>query len=100
MADHICCFNRHFAEPSGYFEDSSKNKYIATVDRDKETTYYDSVTGKPLYTAPKGRTFDEFLEESRRHGWPSFRDEEVVWENVRCLESDEAVSIDGTHVRQ
>ena len=61
-------------------------------------TYYDSVTGKPLFIAPKGRTALEFLNESERHGWPSFRDEEVVWENVRCLENGEAVSVDGTHL--
>ena len=96
-----------------------------------QVTYYDSVTGKPLFIAPKvrskliatppslattrwspghlllhsllavrgprlscalgmmrvamasrtpppqGRSFKEFLQESRAHGWPSFRDEEV-----------------------
>ena len=32
------------------------------------------------------------------HGWPSFRDEEVVWENVRVLDDSEAVSTAGTHL--
>jgi len=33
------------------------------------------------------------------HGWPSFRDNEVVWDNgVRVLKSGEAVSLDGTHL--
>lgn len=41
---------------------------------------------------------DEFLAESVAHGWPSFRDEEVVWDNVRCLKNGEAVSVDGTHL--
>ena len=36
---------------------------------------------------------EEFLKESKSHGWPSFRDEEVVWENVRCLKDGEAVSL-------
>ena len=63
-----------------------------------EITYYDSVSGKPLFIAPRGRTMKRFLEESRQHRWPSFRDEEVVWENVRCLENGEAVSVDGTHL--
>ena len=38
-------------------------------------------TGKALFIAPRGRTFEEFKEESLGHGWPSFRDEEVriVW---------------------
>lgn len=42
---------------------------------------------------------DEFIDESKVHGWPSFRDQEVVWENVRILKnSGESVSIDGTHL--
>jgi hypothetical protein len=35
------------------------------------------VTGKPLFIAPRGRTFEEFKAESISHGWPSFRDQEV-----------------------
>ncbi len=60
-----------------------------------ETTFYDSVTGKPLFIAPRGRTFSEFKSESLSHGWPSFRDEEVVWDNVRCLPNGETISVDG-----
>lgn len=39
------------------------------------------ITGKALFIAPRGRTFEEFKQESLGHGWPSFRDEEVggVW---------------------
>ena len=48
--------------------------------------------------APVDRTFDEFLQESKNHGWPSFRDAEVNWKYVRCLSNGEAVSIDGTHL--
>eukprot|EP01041_Mallomonas_annulata_P001509 gene1509-2906_t len=95
-ADRICCFNRHYAEHAGYWlsttfidEESSKNQ---------EITFYDSVTGKPLFIAPRGRTFEEFVKESQSHGWPSFRDQEVVWENMRCLKNGESVSVDGTHL--
>ena len=35
------------------------------------------VSGKPLFIAPRGRTFEEFKAESISHGWPSFRDQEV-----------------------
>ena len=94
-ADRICNFNRHYAEYAGYFLSTS---FLKEVDRTKETTYYDSVTGKPLFIAPRGRTFEEFEQESRDHGWPSFRDEEVVWENVRCVPGGEAVSTTGTHL--
>lgn len=47
------------------------------ADPNSEITFYDSVTGKPLFIAPRGRTFEEFKKESLEHGWPSFRDEEV-----------------------
>jgi len=94
-ADRICCFNRHYAEHSGYWRSTS---FMDEVERDGETTYYDSVTGKPLFVAPRGRSFREYVEESDAHGWPSFRDEEVVWESVRCLGNGECVSVDGTHL--
>ena len=58
----------------------------------------DSVTGKPLFIAPRGRSLDDFIRESRAHGWPSFRDEEVLPEFVRVLPDGEAVSVDGTHL--
>ena len=94
-SDRICCFNRDYAEYSGYWETTT---FLQEVDRNNVTTFYDSVTGKPLFIAPQGRSFDDFQTESEHHGWPSFRDEEVVWENVRCLEDGETVSVDGTHL--
>jgi hypothetical protein len=45
-----------------------------------------------------GYNISQHREESKSHGWPSFRDEEVVWENVRCLPNGESVSVDGTHL--
>mmetsp|Transcript_32370 Transcript_32370/g.39786 ORF Transcript_32370/g.39786 Transcript_32370/m.39786 type:complete len:163 (+) Transcript_32370:95-583(+) len=97
LADRICNFNRHYAEHSGYWE---KTTFLRDhgIQKDTPVTFYDSNTGKPLFIAPKGRSMDSFLLESRMHGWPSFRDEEVVWENVRCLPGGEAVSVDGTHL--
>ena len=79
-ADQITNFNRRFAEYGGYWKETS---FLKEVSRDEPTTYYDSVTGKPLFVAPIGRTMDQFLAESNVHGWPSFRDSEVVWENTR-----------------
>lgn len=97
-ADKICSYNRHFAEYSGYFT-SSKSYLEALRSADGPITYYDSVSGKPLFIAPIGRTMESFFEESNYHGWPSFRDEEVVWENVRVLKnSGETVSTVGTHL--
>ena len=98
-ADRICNFNRHYAEHSGYFEGVSEflteAKNLPATD---EITFYDSNTGKPLFYAPRGRTMDQFLKESRNHGWPSFRDQEVNWDVVRVLPNGETVSVDGTHL--
>ena len=98
-ADKICNFNRHYAEHSGY-SFTNKISWVSELQKnpDQEVTYYDSVTGKPLFIAPRGRTTQQLINESRAHGWPSFRDEEVVWENVRVLPNGETVSVDGTHL--
>ena len=84
-ADRICCFNRHLAESSGYAFESPRTWVEEARSNGGEITYYDSVTGKPLFIAPRGRSVEQLIEESRHHGWPSFRDQEVVWDNVRCL---------------
>ena len=86
-------------EDYGYaFDDKRTWLKRISENGDKEVTYYDSVSGKPLFVAPRGRTAEEFIKESKEHGWPSFRDAEVVWDNVRCLMDEEAVSVDGTHL--
>lgn len=97
LADKICNYNRHFAENGGYFTSTSFEKVV--LDAKGPVTFYDSVTGKPLFVAPLNRSPEQFVRESEIHGWPSFRDEEVVWENVRVLKnSGETVSVDGTHL--
>jgi len=98
-ADRICNFNRHYAEYAGYWTSTSFVEEARKEYAEKgEITFYDSNTGKPLFVAPKGRDMEAFLKESGSHGWPSFRDEEVIWENVRCLGDGESVSVDGTHL--
>ena len=98
-ADKICSFNRHYAEYSGYAWTPGKTwAETLMASKDKEVVHYDSVTGKSLFIAPRGRTTEELLLESRAHGWPSFRDEEVDWDNVRCLANGECVALDGTHL--
>jgi len=99
VADRICNFNRHYAERAQYF--ATLREFLDEADgtpADGEMTFYDSNTGKPLFCAPRGRTMDEFLRESRDHGWPSFRDREVNWDVVRVLHNGETVSVDGTHL--
>lgn len=93
-----------YVEHAGYFkqkttfEKEAKEELDGKSDDNKVVDFYDSNTGKLLFTAPKGRTWSEFIVESNAHGWPSFRDDEVNWEYVRCLENGEAVSVDGTHL--
>ena len=99
VADRICNFNRHYAERARYF--ATLTEFLDEADltpADGEVTFYDSNTGKPLFYSPRGRTMDEFLRESRDHGWPSFRDQEVNWDVVRVLHNGETVSVDGTHL--
>jgi peptide methionine sulfoxide reductase MsrB len=98
LADRICNFNRHFAESAGYFQSTNWEEAVLQSNG-QPITFYDSVTGKPLFVAPIGRSAADLIAESEKHGWPSFRDQEVVWENVRVLRSSgETVSKDGTHL--
>jgi hypothetical protein len=63
-----------------------------------DVSFYDSNTGKVLFLAPRGRSMDEFLAESRSYGWLMFRVDEVIWDNVQLLSTGELVSVDGTHL--
>jgi len=95
LADEICNFNRHYAENSGYFETTS---FLQDASKHRTVTFYDSNTGIPLFSVPRGRSMEDFLLESQAHGWLSFRDEEVEWSNIHILPDGEAVSVAGTHL--
>jgi hypothetical protein len=96
LADRICNYNRHFAERSGYWEYGST---FLSDEANGTVVFYDSNTGFPLFTVPgRSRTWEEFIGESRFHGWPSFRDDEVNWKYVRVLPNGETVSTAGTHL--
>jgi hypothetical protein len=97
-ADRICNFNRHYAEFAGYWTQTDFLSSIRGGEEELPIKFYDSVTGKLLFTAPVGRSVEDFLKESQKHGWPSFRDEEVNWDHVRCLRNGECVSTTGTHL--
>eukprot|EP00980_Cylindrotheca_fusiformis_P028560 scaffold22610_cov115-Cylindrotheca_fusiformis.AAC.13 len=73
LADKICNYNRHFAEMGGYFRSTNLEDVILASK--EPVTFYDSVTGKPLFVAPINRSAEDFIQESEVHGWPSFRDE-------------------------
>lgn len=95
-ADHICCNNHEWAERWGYWRTTSFP--MSAPAADAPLTFYDSATGRPLFIAPIGRSYNDFIAESTHHGWPSFRDAELVKENVVVLPGGETVSINGTHL--
>ena len=61
-ADRICNFNRHYAEHAGYWTATTFLQYVKE-NPENAIDFYDSVTGALLFTAPKGRTMQEFLME-------------------------------------
>lgn len=71
LADSITNYNRRYAEQAGYFRYTSMEDTIREHSEKtggRPLTFYDSVTGKPLFVAPVGRSVDQFLEESSIHG--------------------------------
>jgi hypothetical protein len=66
LADKICNFNRHFAEMGGYFQSTTFEQQV--LEAKGPLTFYDSVTGKPLFVAPINRSPEQFIQESKIHG--------------------------------
>ena len=97
VANRICCNNHRFAEYKGYLA-ANEVDFFGRLDPSAETVFYDSVCGVPLFIAPRGRTFDEFKQESLKHGWPSFRPEELVSENVIIHNDGRMESVCKTHL--
>mmetsp|Transcript_14586 Transcript_14586/g.29181 ORF Transcript_14586/g.29181 Transcript_14586/m.29181 type:complete len:181 (+) Transcript_14586:22-564(+) len=98
MANTICCHNTQYAEPSGYFRSSRVNLFARFKPEESSHTFYDSVCGIPLFVAPRGRTMQEWMKETYEHGWPSFREEEVVHQHIVTTADGEVRSICGTHL--
>ena len=99
LASQIGCFNRAGAEPKGSWERTGLVK-AASRKQEGSITFYDTVSAKPLFVAPRNRTMADFLAESKVHGWPSFRDAELVLDNLRQVRGTrgEIVSVDGLHL--
>ncbi|CAE8632493.1 unnamed protein product [Polarella glacialis] len=97
LAQAVCCDARTkvFAEPQFLYQAPD----IALFDKlTGLTTFYDSACGIPLFRAPVNRTMAEFQADTDEHGWPSFRKEEVVAENVKVDEHGFVYSSCGTHL--
>jgi len=97
LADFICCNNHRWAEDKGYLTWPEIDLF-SRLDPNEETIFYDSVCGLPLFVAPRERSFEEFKEESIHHGWPSFRPEEMISENVIIHDGGRMESKCGTHL--
>ena len=94
-------FNRRYAEYAGYWE--KETSFLAEMNiftngaprlgsdgPPQQVSFYDSNSGRLLFTAPRGRSWRDFASESQTHGWPSFRDEEVRRASAefhRCIPS-------------
>jgi peptide methionine sulfoxide reductase MsrB len=91
---YVCCDNEKWAEPAGSL---SRTSFFDEVQ--EQTVFYDAKCGIPLFTLGS-RSLAEFRKESISHGWPSFRDLEVVelGKNVIERENGEIVSSCGTHL--
>mmetsp|Transcript_52279 Transcript_52279/g.124701 ORF Transcript_52279/g.124701 Transcript_52279/m.124701 type:complete len:202 (+) Transcript_52279:115-720(+) len=98
LAEAICCDSRTkvYAEPQFLYQAPD----IALFQKLSEgtTTFYDSVCGVPLFRAPVNRTVEDFKADTDEHGWPSFRDAEVVHEHVREDKDGFVYSSCGTHL--
>jgi len=81
LAQAVCCDTQftNYPEPRNFYVD---HQLFLRLDKDGVNTFYDSACGIPVMKAPIGRTFEEFKEDTSEHGWPSFRGEEIIEENI------------------
>jgi hypothetical protein len=96
----VCCAQNKEAEPNSYDQTHSLFEDIHNVIdasfSTSEFTFYDSTCNKPVFVAPRSRTFAAWAGEAVTSGWMSFVDDEVVWENVRISKVGEVSSVCGT----
>jgi len=92
--EYVCCNNERWAEPSGSLVSSTLFQDAADT-----TTFYDAQCGVPVFRLG-ARARSAWEQESRAHGWPSFRDSEVVALGTNVIEKagGEIVSSCGTHL--
>eukprot|EP01064_Diplonema_japonicum_P038430 TRINITY_DN9310_c0_g2_i1.p2 TRINITY_DN9310_c0_g2~~TRINITY_DN9310_c0_g2_i1.p2 ORF type:complete len:156 (+),score=40.85 TRINITY_DN9310_c0_g2_i1:45-512(+) len=95
VAQKICCENRRYAERRGYHKVAGFDTLVTDGQ-----VFYDSACGVPVFKAAVGRTLAEWRDEMAAHGWPSFRDAELISENVVINEDlhNEVASSCGTHL--
>jgi len=100
LAEAVCCDRRTEALAEPRFTYMAPDISLFTkVDANGVTTFYDSVCGVPVFKAPVGRTLAAFKADTEEHGWPSFRPQEVVQENIKTDKTTGYVTSScGTHL--
>lgn len=100
LAEAICCDKnfRAYAEPQQFFARPDVDLFAKIEKAGLPFTFYDPVCGIPLLTAPLNRTLAEWKAESTEHGWPSFRMNEIVSDNVVVSKNGDVSSKCGTHL--
>ena len=83
LSEAICCDTayRNYAEPNGFYKFPDISLF-RKVNSSGVTIFYDVVCGIPLFQAPIDRSFEEWESETKSHGWPSFRTQEMITGNV------------------
>ena len=88
IADNICALNRQ--RRARHVLGAPTLAFCARRSRPQgPIEFYDSNTGELLFKAPIGRSCDQFVRESRVHGWPSFRDARSWTGRTRVLPNGE-----------
>ena len=91
----ICCNNKELAEPHSILP---RVTYLTRLKTELGVVFFDGSCGVPVFSPAINRTLDDWWEESLNHGWPSFRDPEVLWGNVIRKPNGEIISSCGTHL--
>ena len=74
----VCC-NKEHAEPKHMFR---KHLQLGNLRAEGKWFFYDSKCGLPLFHTAGSREHDDWWDESVGHGWPSFREDEIIAENL------------------
>jgi hypothetical protein len=89
----LLCSERSLMSSSSFFS----SRIFRQTNSAGITIFYDSVCGRPIFQAPIGRTYDEWVMETTTHGWPSFRRDELIMENI-VFDGEAVYSSCGTYL--
>lgn len=100
--EYVCCDNSRWAEHATFQNEVDFFPKLEAQglgqSEEKPVIFYDPHCGIPLFKAPVGRSYEEWKDESLKHGWPSFRDEEMFAENIVEHGHGEVLSTCGLHL--